>query len=220
VKTSARMLICSLALIVFVAPADSALGAGLTLELSAPPSVVVAQPAILHATGTIPVEDLEFPYWFSLDAIPTSVTTTCPADHFAGQQLAQSTGGAILVLTQREAADEAGSFSIPIGVTPTAPGSVLLCGYTDDGLTSTLARASLTLRIERPGTSNGGPGPARIAGEAARAVRSCRAVLSPSESKPCIRRAVGHANSRCRRLNAPRSRTKCLRAVRRASRAS
>ena len=49
---------------------------------------------ILQATGTIDLDELAFSYWFSLDAIPTSVTSTCPADHFVAKQLALSTGGA------------------------------------------------------------------------------------------------------------------------------
>jgi len=95
-----------------------AFGAGFTLNLSAPSTPVVGQPMILQATGTIPPEDLPFLYWFSLDAIPTSVTSTCPEDHFVAKQLALSTGGSIVVLSQREVPDAAGNFSIPVGVTP------------------------------------------------------------------------------------------------------
>src|SRR5262249_53159442 len=58
----------------------SASAAGFTLSLTASSTPVVGKPLILTATGTTPLEDLEFPYFFSLDAIPTNVTTTCPAD--------------------------------------------------------------------------------------------------------------------------------------------
>ena len=37
---------------------------------------------------------------------------------------------------------------IPVAVTPSAPGSLLLCGYTDDGGAVTLARTSLLLHIK------------------------------------------------------------------------
>ena len=64
-------------------------------------------------------------------------------------QLAQSTGGSVIVLSQREIANaETGAFSIPVGITPTAAGHVLLCAYTDDGATQTLATTSMMLEIK------------------------------------------------------------------------
>src|SRR5215210_1457288 len=96
-----RICIVALACGVFflAAPLSPAFGAGFTLNLSAPSTPVVGQPLILQATGTIPPQDLGFLYWFSLDAIPTSVTSTCPADRWVGAQLANSTGGSIIVLS-------------------------------------------------------------------------------------------------------------------------
>ena len=196
-------------LIALAASTTPAFASGFTLDLSAPSTPVVGKPLVLQASGTIDPDELQFPYWFSLDAIPTSVTSTCPADRWVGAQLAESTGGSIVVLSQREVPDAAGNFSIPVGVTPTAPGSLLLCGYTDDGATTTLAAASLVLNI-RPAS-----GPAAIAAYARSGIRSCRALLSrPGD---CVRRIVGTANARCRRLPSPRGRTTCLRAVRRVS---
>jgi hypothetical protein len=195
--------------------ADSALASGFGLQLTSP-RLVVGQPAILHANGTIPVEDIGFPYWFSLDAIPTSVTKTCPEDAFEGSQLASSTGGSIVVLTQSERPNGSGEFSIPVGVTPSAPGSLLLCGYTDDGAASTLAVAPLIVHIHKAGAARHRSSASRIAGEAASGVRSCRALLD--RPAPCIRDVVKHANVECRRLKAPRSRKQCLRGVRRAAR--
>jgi hypothetical protein len=43
-----------------------------TLELAAPPTVV-GQPLVMQATGTIPLDEIAYPYWFSLAAIPASV---------------------------------------------------------------------------------------------------------------------------------------------------
>jgi hypothetical protein len=69
-------------------PVSPASAAGFTVNLSAPSTPVVGKSMILQATGTTPLEDLEFPYWFSLSAIPASALSTCPADHFAAQQVA------------------------------------------------------------------------------------------------------------------------------------
>ena len=211
-----KRLVCVIAVLAAMgAVADSALAAGFSLQLSSP-RLVVGHPAILHANGTIPPEDVQFPYWFSLDAIPTSVTETCPEDAFEGSQLANSTGGSIIVLTQREAADSSGRFSIPVGVTPSGAGSLLLCGYTDDGGAVTLAVAPLIVHIHKSGAAHHVSSASRIAGEAASGVRSCRALLD--RPAPCIRDVVTHANGQCRRLKAPRSRKQCLRGVRRAAR--
>ena len=154
--------------------------------------------------------DLAYPYWFSLSAIPPSVASTCPSDHYVAKQLANSTGGTIVVMTQRESPDAAGNFSIPVGVTPSAAGSILLCGYTDDGETNTLASGSLMLNIQ-PATPAGRR--ATIPEDARAGVRSCWALLATPGS--CIRRVVRQANARCRRLPTQGRRITCLRAVRR-----
>jgi hypothetical protein len=142
--------------IVLGAPASPALGAGFTLELSTPSTVFVGTPVIAHGTGTVPPRDAEFSYWFSLDAIPAAVMSTCPADRWEAAQIAQSTGGTILILSQREVRDAAGNFSIPFGFTPARPGSVLLCAYTDDGAATTLARASQPITVQG-GAAGGKP---------------------------------------------------------------
>jgi hypothetical protein len=196
--------------IALAAPVGPAFAAGFTLNLSASSTPIVGKPMVVQATGTIPAGNLAYPYWFSLSAIPPSVTSTCPSDHFVAKQLANSTGGTIVVFTQREATDAAGNFSIPIGITPSAAGSVLLCGYTDDGATNTLAGASLVLNIQ-PASPAGRR--ATIPEEARAGVRSCRALLARPGS--CIRRVVRQANARCGRLPIQGRRTTCLRAVRR-----
>ena len=203
--------------IALAASASPAFGA-FTLNVSAPSTPVVGKPLILQATGTIDLDELDFLYWFSLDAIPTSVTTTCPPDRWEGVQFAQMNGGSVVVLSQREVPDAAGNFSIPIAVTPTAPGSLLLCAYTDDGEATTLARASLILDIQRAQSPRSKPTPATIAAYARSGIRSCRALLS--DPAGCVRRITRSANARCRRLPSQRSRTTCLRAVRRVGRSS
>ena len=214
-KVRICMLAVAAALFAVGAVPSPALGAGFTLSLSAPATPVVGQPIVLQATGTIPPEYLRFLYWFSLEAIPTAVTTTCPLDSFEASQFAAVNGGTHVVVTQREHPDATGNFSIPVAITPSASGSVLLCAYTDDGATNTLARASLTLNIQPAGSSRTRSGTPAIRLDTLVAIRGCRAVLSPPRSRVCIRRAVARSSSRCRRLPGRRSRTACLRAVRR-----
>src|SRR5688500_2428863 len=154
--------------------ASPAFAAGFTLDLVPQGGAVVGKPLIIRATGTIPPGSVQFPYWFSLDAIPTAVTTTCPEDRWAGAQFANATGGSIVVLSQLERPDAAGNFTVPVAVTPSAPGTVLLCGYTDDGGAVTLARASLILDIKPApsGPADRGSRPPSPPAYAAQGVRS------------------------------------------------
>jgi hypothetical protein len=209
----------AVALALSAAPASAA---GFSLDLTPRSDAVVGRPLIIDATGTIPPESVQFPYWFSLDAIPTAVTTTCPEDRWEGAQFANATGGSIIVLSQAERPNAAGNFTIPVAVTPSAAGTVLLCGYTDDGGAVTLARASLLLDIKPAPSSpdSGGSQPPSPAAYAAQGIRSCRALLAGSEARSCIRKILRRANSRCRQQDSRRARTRCLRAVRRAERSS
>jgi hypothetical protein len=203
-----RRLGAALAVALSLGTPAPALAAGFTLDLAPRSDAVVGRRLIIDARGTIPPADVSFPYFFSLDAIPTTVTTTCPPDRWEGAQFANANGGSLVVFTQSENPNTAGDFTIPVAVTPRAPGSVLLCGYTDDGADATLAAASLTLHIER--VPSGPPA------YAARGVRSCRALFAGVRERSCIHRIVRRANARCRRL--PSHHARCLRAVRRAAR--
>jgi hypothetical protein len=212
-----RVIAGVIGLLALTGPAAVASANGFTLNLTTSATPVVGTPTILHATGTIPAQDLGFPYWFSLDAIPIAVTSTCPPDRFEGSQFAVGAGGSIVVLSQSEIPDAAGNFSVPVAVTPSAAGSVLLCGYTDDGAATTLAAASLTLNIQpKPpaaGTGSGVAGPTGVPGEVRRGIRSCLALLGPQDGRGCIRSAVRRANGACRRLPSPSGRAACLREV-------
>jgi len=87
-----------------LAPASAGAAAdSFILNLSAP-TVVTGRSAVLHADGTIPVRALFFSYWFSLSALRPSVTSTCPEDRWEAVQLAQSTGGAVIVLSRSKRA--------------------------------------------------------------------------------------------------------------------
>jgi hypothetical protein len=234
-RTLIRIVAGAVGLLTLTGPAAFASANGFTLNLATSSTPVVGMPTILHATGTIPLQDLGFPYWFSLDAIPTTVTTTCPPDRWEGAQFAASTGS-IVVLSQSEIPDAAGDFSIPVAVTPSAAGSVLLCGYTDDGEATTLAATSLTLNIQpnqptttgspqaQPPTTTGSPqtqppttsrSPAAgIPTQLRHGIRSCLALLAPKDARGCIHGAVKRADRSCGRLHAQSRRTACLRAVR------
>jgi len=206
------------ALIALASIASTASAAGFTLSLTASSAPVVGKPLILTATGTTPVEDLEFPYFFSLDAIPTRVATTCPAERWVAVQFA-SNGGSVVVLTQSEHPDAAGNFSIPVVVTPWAPGAFLLCAYTDDGAAATLAAASLTVNVQAKSSSTAArPTVATISADARGGVRSCLALLGPKDSAGCLRSVVRRANTACRRLHSRSGRTSCLHAVRKIAR--
>jgi hypothetical protein len=123
-----------------------------------------------------------------------------------------------IVLSQREHADAAGNFAIQIGITWNAPGSALLCAYTDDGLTNTMAVAPLMLNIQPASSTR--PGTAAIRRDLIGDIRKCRALLADSQNGGCIRNAIRRANTRCRKLRPRGSRTACLRAVRRTARSN
>jgi hypothetical protein len=192
----------AIALIAVAATARPALASDFTLELAAP-SAVVGKPLVLQATGTIPLDELAYPYWFSLAAIPSSVTTSCPADRWEAVQFALGAGGSVVVLSQRENPDPRGAFRIPVAITPSLPGSVLLCGYTDDGATNTLASASLLMDIApRPWV--------QLRWDS----RGCHALLGKAGAKRCVRRAARRARAACQRDAV------CLRKVRRVARSA
>ena len=113
-------------------------------------------------TGTIPVESTRFPYWLSVVSISPKVMSSCPANPWDAEQVANATGGSILVLTSREVPDASGNFAVPVGINPYAPGQVMICAYTDDGGMVTLAAASLMLTISPKGSA--AQPPARVRG--------------------------------------------------------
>jgi hypothetical protein len=216
-RIGAALAAAAAAIAVAAAPAPAS-AAGFTLGLSTQSEAVVGTPLIIQANGTIPPDQVWAPYFFSLDAIPTQVTTTCPADRWEAVQFAQATGGSVVVLSQTERPDAAGNFNVPVAVTPSAPGQVLLCGYTDDGEALTLAGASMLLDIKAasPSGQGGSSRPPSPPVYAVQGIRSCRVLLAGKDAKSCIRKIVRKANARCRHLHTRHARTRCLHAVRRA----
>jgi hypothetical protein len=141
--------------------ATPALGQTPTLNLSAPSSTAaVGQTIIIQASGSNEQEPIvDFSSYLTVVAIPTSVLSACPADYSSGKQVALSSGaqgGEVLDEFHSEEEDAAGNFSMPVAYTPGTPGRFLICGYSDDAATTTLARASLALNVE----GGSGPGPA------------------------------------------------------------
>jgi hypothetical protein len=127
-----------------------------TLTLSAPPSATVGQPLVIQASGTDPTDAGTL--YLDIDEISTSVVSTCPSGYLAGSQLATSTGGKLVAFIIRENLDAAGNFAMPIGYTPSAPGAQILCGYTEDGATNTLANYTLPITVNAAGpVSTGKP---------------------------------------------------------------
>jgi hypothetical protein len=147
--------------VAIIAPAVVGLGASpafaatFTLGLAAPAAGTVGAPFVIQASGTDPTD--QGALYLEVDAIPASVTTSCPSTYLAGSQLATSTGGSLVALDQRENFDAAGNFSLPVGYTPSSAGQWLFCGYTDDGATDTLATASAVVNVTAGSTS---PSPA------------------------------------------------------------
>ena len=111
-----------------------------TLTISAPASAPTGKPFSVTGSGGDPTD--QGALYLEIDEIPASFTTTCPASYLDGGQVASSTGGTLVAFDQRENFDASGAFSNLNAFTPTAPGKVLFCGYTDDGATDTLATAS------------------------------------------------------------------------------
>lgn len=140
--------------------ATPALGQTHTLNLSAPSSTAaVGQTIIIQASGSNEQEPIvDFSSYLTVVAIPTSVLSACPADYSSGKQVALSSGaqgGEVLDEYHREDEDAAGNFSMPVAYVPRLAGRFLLCGYTDDAATTTLATASLVMNVKGPSA----PGP-------------------------------------------------------------
>lgn len=136
------------------ASADRASGFGFTLKVSAPPKVLVGQPTVIDVIGT--VGDLRYPSWLTVVSIQPEVTS-CPANYYEGKQIANATGGSILVSTGRITPDSSGNFRTPVGINPYLAGQVWICAYIHDGETVTLATTAFLLTISPKQSSGGRP---------------------------------------------------------------
>ena len=141
------------------AGASPALGAnGFSIGITGPASATAGQSQILKVSGKNPTPGYPDNYWYgtwlSVDVIPTSIASSCPPTHDEGYQLGQAgygQGGGYLVFTQREPVNSNGDWSVTVGYTPAVAGKVLICAYSDDGYTNTLAVGQLAIEVTAPG---------------------------------------------------------------------
>lgn len=119
-----------------------------TLRISAPRTVFVGRPAIIKVTGTIPLRYIRFLYFVKVVSIRTAVMSSCPANSWDAAQIANATGGSVLVLSSRAVPDGRGRFTIPVGIRPYASGRARICAYTYTEAT-TLARAARMVTVKR-----------------------------------------------------------------------
>jgi hypothetical protein len=129
-----------------------------TLSLSAPPTASVGQAFVMQASGNNPPD--QGVLYLDIDAIPASVTTTCPAGYLDASQMAPSVGGSHVAFDQPENEDASGNFSNSVGYTPDRAGAVLFCAYTHDYATDTLATSSAIVNVGSAGTTTTSPKPA------------------------------------------------------------
>jgi hypothetical protein len=204
------------------APASPALAAeGSTLNLSGPTNGTVGQPMTFQVSGNNPFDPQYLQsFAFAAGVISTRVVQACPANRDDGTQIAINSGGDLPVNYAQERIDWNGNFSQTFAYTPRQPGRWLMCAYTVDLTGYTLASAALTLDIgsTQPNHSGGGSRPPSPPAYTIQGIHDCRALLTGSHAKACIRDVVRRASTRCRRLHSQPARTRCLQAVRRAAR--
>ena len=146
-RNRAAALATGLSVLALGASATPALGAdGFSIGVSGPSSTNVGQSTLLKVSGKNPTPGPPDNYWFgtwlSVNVIPTSIASSCPPTHDEGYQLGQAgyaQGGGYLVFTQREPVNANGDWSVTVGYTPVVAGKMLICAYSDDGYTNTLA---------------------------------------------------------------------------------
>jgi hypothetical protein len=147
-------LLAALALLAVAAPSASATD-GFSLELSGPSKpAVVNQPVILQATiQNPPPAEYWYGTWLDVALLRPEAVTECPFDSGNANQIATSTGGAILSIAQRQNVDVNGHSSLPIGFTPIVTGPLLICAYTYNEVGFTLAQASRTVDVQPAGAA-------------------------------------------------------------------
>ena len=110
---------------------------------------VAAVVAVSALALGVSLRSTHLPYWLSVVSIRATVMAHCPASSWDAKQVANGTGGSILVMSSHEVPDATGRWDVPVGITPYAPGHALLCAYTTDGAATTLARASRNVTVKQ-----------------------------------------------------------------------
>lgn len=166
----------ALAATALAAAASPALAApGYSISVSGPSTGSVGKTILLNVSGTNPTpEESWFNSYMEVNAIPAGVMPSCPTEYLQATQIAEASfgsGGDHLAGPQIEVRDPAGSWSAAVAFTPTAPGRMLICAYSEN-LTSTLAMTQHAINVQ--GGKAAGRKCKRAKGRAAAAARKCR----------------------------------------------
>lgn len=172
---------------------DPAHGTPSTLTLTPESQPQAAKTTIIQATGyNSPTGQGSAYGHFYLDvyALSSAFGSSCPSSWV---DAAQNSMGA-LARARPESADSSGNFSIPLAMNSSAPGPILICGYTDDGTSfGTAASYSLPLTIKPAGSARCVV--PRLKGKtlaaARRALRSANCTLGPVTKRRSPRRMRG-----------------------------
>jgi hypothetical protein len=126
--------------------ASSAHADTFTLSMSSASSGTVGSAVVITATGNDSPDAGAL--YLEIDAIPTTLSSSCPGGYSNAGELASSTSqGALVSFDEREDYDASGNFSNVNAWLPNSAGQYLLCGYTDDGALDTLAIASKVVNV-------------------------------------------------------------------------
>ena len=218
---AALIAVAAIALAVSASPASAA---GFTLDLAPQGEAVVGKPLIIKATGTIPPGSVQFPYWFSLDAIPTGGHHHVSVGSLRGRAVRERDRRRHHRADPARAAGCRGELHDPGRRDAERAGHGAAVRLHGRRRSHDPCR-----RLADPRHQAGAIQPERRARLAAAKPRGIRrpgrqeppsAAAGGSEATSCIRRILRRANTRCRQQDSRRARTRCLRAVRRAARSS
>ncbi|HEY1277493.1 MAG TPA: hypothetical protein VGF25_21480 [Thermoleophilaceae bacterium] len=141
----------------FGAPASPALGATHTLALSGPSEATVGKPMLLQLSGqAAPPEEWWDVSWLWAVAIPGDTLSSCPVGGQDGIGISNQVGGRLLTNDLVPLIDAQGHFVNQIGLTPWAPGRLLICAYSLNDVGTTKSAASLEYNV-RAAQFGGGP---------------------------------------------------------------
>lgn len=128
------------------------------IHMSAPNPLTVGQPTVIQIDGVVaPPAEFWDASWIEVVALPGNLMPECPGDADSAGLIAEEAGN-ILAIAMRPNSDEAGNFANAVAVTPSAAGSVMICGYLYNEVGYTWAAAIMRLDVVAPSGGGGGPG--------------------------------------------------------------
>jgi hypothetical protein len=123
---------------------------GYSLDISGPGAGAVGKPSLFKVSGTNPTPaESWFSTYMQVEAIPASVMPACPPAYLEGIQIAEhswASGGDHIAGPQTELRDDAGNWTASVAYTPSVPGRMLLCGYSQN-VTNTLAMDQHVIQV-------------------------------------------------------------------------